>query len=149
MKRFWLIFSGILTISTLLFAYGWRFIGRLTFDVDLVLQLYSITSDSFVTPLRIEVDNKNSKSLTVTNLNISIYSENNVLLAETNTPINSYKILGYRNNKFNHDFKVYLTAELIKIIKDQTQGRKTDIYLISNFDIFGIIPISVREELEF
>jgi hypothetical protein len=147
-KKFWAIASAILAIGGILFAYGRRYLGRLTFDVDIVLNLSNISLTQFTAPLQIEIDNKNTKSITVKNLNIKVFSDKNILLAETETIINTYKIEGLKNNIFRHNFIVYMTDELVKIVKAQYDGKTVDVYLIASFDIFGFIPITVREELQ-
>lgn len=148
MKKILAIGLPILAIGGALFAYGRRYLEKITFDVDLILNLSNISIHSFTAPLLIEIDNKNSKSITVKNLNIKVFSKNNILIAETETFINTYKIEGFKNNQFEHNFKVYMTDELVKIIRDKVQGKNNDIYLVASFDIFGFIPITVREELE-
>lgn len=148
MRKFWLIASAIITIAGLLFAYGRRYIGKLSFDVDLELKLQEITGEYIVAPLKIYVDNKNRKSITVKDLSLKIYDAHNTLLAETYNSINTYKIEGLMNNEFSHDFKIFLTSELISIIKELSEGKYIDIWVVSSFYIFGLIPITVREKLK-
>lgn len=148
MKRFWIIASAIITIWTIIFAYGRRFIGKLSFDIDFVPNLTNLdlNKGNVTIPLRVYVDNKNKKSVTINNLNVKVYDINNNLLAESLNK-GSYKIEGFKNNKYDIDFKVQIGNPLINIIKEQTQGNKVELYLISNFDLF-LIPISIKEELE-
>ena len=148
MRKFWLIFSGVLTIATLIYAYARRFIGKISFDVDLEIKLVAVSEDFIVMPLIIFIDNRNKKGLTVKDLRIKIYDSDNILIAETYTPINQYTIQGYKNNKITHDFTLYTKDSLIKVIKDKIEGKKTTVYIVASFNVFSVIPISKREEIE-
>lgn len=147
MKKFWIIASVLFTIGGVVFAYGRRFIGKLSFDIDFVPQITNFNSSgSFVMPFRVFVDNKNKKSVTVKDLDVKIYDLNNKLLAESDNKINSYKIEGFKNNKFDIDFKLYLGADLFKLVKDKLNNKKVEVYLIATFNIF-LIPISIKETI--
>lgn len=147
MKKVLAIGLPILAIGGAIFAYARRFLGKLTFDVDLELKIVSWKENYVIMPLLIYVDNKNKRSLTVKDLSLRIYDIDNVLLAETYEEINSYEIKGFINNKLRHPFIIYTNEALQRFIEDQIYGRKTDVYLIAKFTILGFIPIQRKEEL--
>jgi LEA14-like dessication related protein len=146
LKRLSLIISIIIFVAGVLFAYGRRYINKLSFDVDLELKIIDINKDTIVMPLNIFVDNKNNKSISINNLKIKIYNADNILLAQTYDGSNKYKIDALKINKFKHSFIFYNSENLENLIKFAVLNKKQDLYMVVSFDMF-LIPITIKEDL--
>ncbi len=150
MKKLLAIGLPILAIGGAVFAYVRRYIDRLSFDVDLELQISEINWDEgwFVAPLLISIDNKNRLGVTLRSVDLEIYSDDNVLIAESNK-ITSFKVEGFINNKIKHDFKIYVNKSLKSIIRDNIDGVAYDLYIVTRFRLFLVIPVNLKRKLEF
>ncbi len=150
-KRFMIIAPVVLTIVGIVgivFAYGRRFLDNLSFGVDLELKVLDWGEGYLVAPLIIYVDNKNRRSVTLRQVELQLYSKNNVLIAESNKENDVFFIEGFKNNQFKPEFKVYLNNDLKDILLAQIQGEETFIYVVITFTWF-LIPISRKEQIIF
>lgn len=137
MKKVLLIGGSLLAIFFLSYIYLKKFVERISFDLDVVPNILKSESGKFAIPVRILIDNKNKKGITIRDVNITIL-KNDKIIAKSEED-QDFKVDGGKITTIDHKFSVVDLNEITRILFSKNEE---EVKVVTSFR-FLIIPITI------